>query len=61
MPRLILYIAAVAALVAGAVWLANEPGSVSLTWHGWRADTSVGVLVIAIIVAVMPTHIVTFP
>ncbi len=53
MPRLILYIAAVAALVAGAVWLANEPGSVSLTWHGWRADTSVGVLVIAIIVAVI--------
>jgi len=52
MARLILYVIAVAALVTAAVWLANDPGSVSLTWHGWRADTSVSVLLVAIIVIV---------
>lgn len=53
MPRLILFVIAVAALVAAAVWLANDPGMVSLTWHGWRVDTSVGVLITAIIIAVI--------
>lgn len=52
MGRLVLYILSVAALVAVAVWLANDPGDVHLAWHGWRVDTSVGVLVAAIIVLV---------
>lgn len=53
MPRLILFVIGVAALVAAAVWLANDPGAVSLTWHGWRLDTSVGILLTAIILAVV--------
>ena len=52
MGRLILYVLSVAALVAVAVWLANDPGGVHLAWHGWRVDSSVGVLVAAIIVVV---------
>lgn len=52
MGRLILYVLGVALLVAVAVWLANDPGDVHLAWHGWRVDTSVGVLVAAVIVLV---------
>ncbi|MBM3514680.1 MAG: hypothetical protein FJX59_13345 [Alphaproteobacteria bacterium] len=46
MIRLILYVVMVAALAAGAVWFANDPGSVTLIWRGWRLDTSVGILVL---------------
>jgi len=53
MPRLILFVIAVAALVAGAVWLANDPGSVSMTWRGWQVETSVGILITLIIAAVI--------
>lgn len=52
MIRLILYVFGIAVVVAGAVWMANEPGSVNLVWRGWRVDTSVGVLVAAIVAAV---------
>lgn len=53
MIRLIVYLVGIAAVVAGAVWMANEPGSVTLLWRGWRVDTSVGVLVAAIVAAVV--------
>ena len=53
MPRLILFAGIVALLAAGAVWLANDPGSVSMTWRGWQAETSVGVLVTVVLVAVV--------
>lgn len=50
MLRLIPYALAVAALVAAAVWLADNPGSVSMTWRGWQIETTVGVLLSAILV-----------
>ena len=53
MGRLLLYIVGLAALVAVAVWLANEPGAVHLAWHSWRIDTSVGVLVAALVLLVV--------
>jgi HemY protein len=53
MARLIIFVVAVAVLVAAAVWLANDPGAVSLTWHGWRVDTSVGVLIVTVMIAVI--------
>ena len=53
MPRLILFAGLVALLASGAVWLANDPGSVSMTWRGWQIETSVGVLATAILVAVL--------
>jgi HemY protein len=37
-----------AALVAGAVFIADRPGTVSLTWQGWRVDTSVAVLIFGV-------------
>ncbi len=38
-------------LTGAVVWLANRPGEVSLSWLGWRADTSVALL-IALVAAV---------
>ncbi len=53
MIRILIYLGALALLVAGAVWLANDPGSVTLVWRGWRIDTSVGVLFIAVVALVL--------
>ena len=33
-----------ALVIAGAVFIADRPGSVALVWQGWRVDTSVTVL-----------------
>lgn len=38
----------IAAIIAGAVFIADRPGSVSLAWQGWRVDTSVAVLLFGI-------------
>ena len=38
-----------AVLVAGAVWLADHPGAVSVTWFDYRVDTSVGVVAAALV------------
>jgi HemY protein len=56
--RLFFYVVGLALLVTGAVWLANEPGSVALAWRGWRVDTSASVLVALMIVAVLLTALV---
>jgi HemY protein len=53
MRRLVLFVLIVAALVAAAVWLADDPGAISLVWRGWRVDTSVGVLVAAFLVTLL--------
>ncbi|MSO72766.1 MAG: hypothetical protein EXQ84_04045 [Rhodospirillaceae bacterium] len=53
MPRLIIYVLGVAALVAASVWLADDPGTVSLTWRGWQVNTSVGILVITMVALVI--------
>lgn len=49
MKRLILFVLTVAVLVAGAVWLADRPGEVTVHWQGWRVDTTVPVLVLALL------------
>ncbi len=56
MPRLALYVLIVAVLTSGAVWLANDPGMVSLAWHGWAVETSVGVLVATILLVVFAIY-----
>lgn len=48
MLRVLAYIIVVALIVAGAVWLAERPGDVTLVWQGWRVDTSVPILLLAI-------------
>src|SRR5262249_60811810 len=48
MIRVMIYLIIVAALAYGAVWLAERPGEVAITWQGERIDTSVMVLAAAI-------------
>jgi HemY protein len=38
----------IALLIAGAVFIADRPGEVSLVWQGWRVDTSVAVLIFGV-------------
>jgi HemY protein len=49
--RLILFLAVASALAVAAVWLAEQPGSVTVQWRGYQAVTSVGVMV-AVMLAV---------
>ncbi len=51
--RIILYLAGLVVLVATSVWLADEPGTMSLEWHGWRIDTSASILVAAFVLAIV--------
>ena len=39
----------IALLIAGAVFVADRPGDVSLVWQGWRVDTSVAVLIFGVV------------
>jgi HemY protein len=54
MIRLAIFLVLAAAVAAVAVWFADRPGEVAITWIGHRIETSVGVLVgaIALIAAV---------
>ena len=45
MVRWLLYFVVAAGLVTVAVWLADNAGAVTLSWRGWRVDTSVAVLI----------------
>lgn len=48
MIRGLILFAVVAAIAAGAAWLADHPGRVSLLWQGWRIETSAAVLMVAV-------------
>lgn len=50
MLRAMRYAVVLALLVAAAVWLAEQPGAVTLVWRGYRLDTSVSILVFAVAV-----------
>jgi HemY protein len=49
--RGVLSLVVLAALVAAAVFFADNPGQVQIVWQGWEIDTSVGVLVAAAVLA----------
>src|SRR6476660_845161 len=49
---LIWFVLAGAAMVA-AVWLAERPGNVVVDGRGWRLDTSLGVLLVAVVVLIL--------
>lgn len=49
---IIWFVVAIAAML-GAVWLAERPGSVTAEFRGWRLDTSVGVLMISVVVLIL--------
>ncbi len=48
MIRVILFLLAVGVLAFGVAWLADRPGDVTVTWQGWRIETSLMVLTSAI-------------
>lgn len=49
---IIWFVVAIAAMLC-AVWLAERPGSVTAEFRGWRLDTSVGVLLISVVVLIL--------
>ncbi len=48
MVRVLIYLAVIAALAVGAVWLAERPGEVSILWQGYRIETSLAVAAIGV-------------
>ena len=46
--RLVVWAVAIAALIAAATWLADNPGSLTLEWRGWRVDSTVALLIGAV-------------
>lgn len=49
MVRVLVYLLVIAALAAGAVWLADRPGEVSILWQGYRIETSVAIAAIGVV------------
>ncbi len=47
--RWIFFLVGLCVAVLCVVWFVQNPGDVSLQWQGWRIDTSVGVLMIAVL------------
>ncbi len=50
MIRVALFIAIVGLIALGVTWLADRPGEVAVTWLGWRIETSLMVLLSALLV-----------
>jgi HemY protein len=48
MIRVVIFLVVIAALAFAAAWLADRPGEVAISWQGWRIETSVAVLAIAV-------------
>jgi HemY protein len=53
MYRIILFLVLIALAAAGAAWVADQTGDVTLSWGGWRAQTSLPVFVLALGVAIV--------
>jgi HemY protein len=53
MIRVILFLALVALIALGAVWVADRPGEIAITWQGYRIETSVMVAFVAILAVVV--------
>jgi HemY protein len=44
-------------LVLASVWLANEPGTVTIVWRDWRIDPPIGVLVLIVVLLALAAAI----
>src|SRR5262245_52501623 len=53
MIRIILFLALIAAAAEGAAWIADQPGTVVLSWGGWRAEMALPVFVLVLGIAVV--------
>jgi len=56
--RWIFFLIGLCLVVAGVVWLVQNPGDVTLQWQGWRLDTSVGVLMAGVVMIALATALV---
>jgi len=52
MYRIILFLVLIALAAAGAAWIADQTGDVTLSWSGWRVQTSMPVFALALGVAI---------
>ncbi|HVV41221.1 MAG TPA: heme biosynthesis HemY N-terminal domain-containing protein [Nitrobacter sp.] len=48
MIRIILFLVLIALAASGAAWIADQPGDIALTWSGWRVETTLPVVVLAL-------------
>ena len=53
MYRIILFLVLIALAAAGAAWVADQTGDVTLSWGGWRLETSLPVFALALGVAIV--------
>ena len=53
MTRVVFFLIVVGALALGVAWFADRPGDVMVTWQGWRIETSLTVLVAAVLAAMV--------
>lgn len=51
--RTLIWFAIAAAAMLGAVWLAERPGVVTAEFRGWRLDTSVGALMVGVVILML--------
>jgi HemY protein len=51
--RTLMWFAIAAVAMLGAVWLAERPGAVTAEFRGWRLDTSVGALMVGVVVLIL--------
>jgi HemY protein len=51
--RTLVWFVVAAVVMFAAVWLAEQPGSITAEWHGWRLDTNVGVILIVVVVLIL--------
>jgi HemY protein len=51
--RTFIWFAIAAVAMLAAVWLAEQPGALTAEFRGWRLDTSVGALMVAIVVLIL--------
>jgi HemY protein len=57
MRRLLSYFILLALLIGSALWLADRPGGVVLEWQGWQAETTVPVLLGAVLLIGFAFHL----
>jgi len=53
MVRIILFLVLIALAAVGAAWVADQTGDVTLSWGGWRVETSLPVFALALGIAII--------
>jgi len=51
--RVLVWFVIAAVMMLAAVWLAERPGTLTAEWRGWRIDTSVGVVLVVVLLLML--------